>query len=253
MTRCGTHPSASSDASEPGADCSERALREAPWSPLLGLRRARRGMIVSVLLGCLLVGVFGAFPGLDLATSARFFDATAAPPVFRFDRVAWMEPFVLATAVAARLVLLASLALLARELWRPTRRRLQVIVVALSLALGPGLVVNEVLKPAWSRARPRDLQVFGGTLAFTPVTRRADQCPRNCSFPSGHGGAAFAPLVGHFVSRRRCWLVAGLVLGGVVCATRLISGAHFLSDLLASGIVVYATGAIVAWAVLRRR
>ena len=220
------------------------------WSPDVGRSRARVGLVVAAVLSALCFAVFGLFPQADIALSAMFFDTSATPPAFPYDLAPWMVEFTRLTHVAANLTLVLTIAWLLFELIRPSRRRLQVLIVTLSLLLGPGLIINEVLKPYWGRARPRDATLFAGTQEFTPIHVISQACQRNCSFPSGHGGAAFAPLVGLFVSRRRRWLWYGLGLGAAIGFTRLLSGSHFLSDILASGIVVLAVGSLVTLLVL---
>ncbi|MGE0314677.1 MAG: phosphatase PAP2 family protein [Lautropia sp.] len=220
------------------------------WTPADGLASARRGLIASAWMTLAFVLVFSIAPQLDLRLSALFFDAHANPPVFPYDRAEWMVEFTRITLLAANVALAIAVCWWVFELFRPSRRRLQVTIVALSLVLGPGLVVNEVLKPLWSRARPRDTTLFAGDQHFTPVYRLPGDCSRNCSFPSGHGGAAFAPLVGIFVSRRRRWLWCGLASGGAIGYARLLSGSHFLSDILASGIIVVAVSSLVTLLVI---
>lgn len=226
------------------------ALASDEWTPAAGLAHARVGLIVSGCLTLAFVLLYAIVPQIDVRLSALFFDAAADPPVFPYDRAQWMVEFTRITLLIANTALVVAVGWLLVELVRPSRRRLQVIIVSLSLLLGPGLVINEVLKPIWARARPRDSTVFAGPQAWTPVQVFPGSCERNCSFPSGHGGAAFAPLVGVFVSRRRRWLWYGLACGAVIGYTRLMSGSHWLSDLLASGIIVVAVSSLVTLVVL---
>ena len=66
-----------------------------------------------------------------------------------------------------------------------------VVFLALTLALGPGLLVNGLLKEHWSRPRPGEVVEFGGSLAPTPWDPRG-RCEQNCSFVSGEtSGAAW--------------------------------------------------------------
>ncbi|MGE3623793.1 MAG: phosphatase PAP2 family protein [Bdellovibrionales bacterium] len=111
----------------------------------------------------------------------------------------------------------------------------------LGLLLGPGLVANAIFKDHWGRARPRDIVEFAGTSQFTPALVPAAECHRNCSFVSGDGAfgfflPAFAYVVPISRSRRLFWL--GMGLGGVFSVARLLSGAHFLSDILFAGLFV---------------
>jgi lipid A 4'-phosphatase len=108
-------------------------------------------------------------------------------------------------------------------------------------AIGPGILVDLVLKPVWGRARPANVLEFGGTLAFTPPTQISDQCARNCSFVSGEvsGAVALAVCVmlilAHFRDRMgqtTYRIVAATVLMVPVFSAwqRIAAGRHFLSD-----------------------
>ena len=117
-----------------------------------------------------------------------------------------------------------------------------------ALIVGPGLLVNLVLKDHWHRARPHQIADFGGAARFTPPVIVADQCGRNCSFTAGdpapgfllHGLAYGAPP-----RRQRRWLAAGLAAGGALGILRMAMGAHFLSDVVWTGLVVVAATALL--------
>ena len=110
----------------------------------------------------------------------------------------------------------------------------------LSFVLGPGVLVNAILKSYWGRARPAHLEQFGGDKLFTPPFEITDQCVRNCSFVSGEGAASvmFALVVGvlfwRWVSPRYLPLfVTVLTATAVVFALfRVVKGRHFLSDIV---------------------
>jgi len=125
----------------------------------------------------------------------------------------------------------------------PVGRRGKVAALLLVvLAIGPGLIVNGILKEHWGRARPRDVVEFGGDHRFTPAIVISDQCERNCSFTAGHPSAGFAlAALGYaYMSRRRRWAVfaAATGFGLLVGLARVAAGGHFLSDVLFSGFIV---------------
>src|SRR6185312_1269364 len=104
-----------------------------------------------------------------------------------------------------------------RPLWRIDGRAAAFLLLA--LALGPGLVVNTVLKDHWGRARPAQVTEFGGKVEFTPAPLPAEQCGHNCSFPAGHPAMgfyliSFALLIPE--RRRRHAAEAGAVALGAV-------------------------------------
>ncbi|MEE8248154.1 MAG: phosphatase PAP2 family protein [Alphaproteobacteria bacterium] len=155
-----------------------------------------------------------------------------------------LVPVVYAIAAIVLLVALANLVLGRR--WLGLTRRVAAFIL-LSLALGPGLVVEFGLKDHWGRARPRELVEFGGGAQFTPAYLPSDQCASNCSFTSGHAAMAFYFLTFALLAPapwRRPAVAAVVLFGGLTGAMRVAQGAHFASDVIASGFLV--TG--IVWA-----
>ncbi|HAX91656.1 MAG TPA: PAP2 family protein [Rhodospirillaceae bacterium] len=116
----------------------------------------------------------------------------------------------------------------------------------LCLLVGPGLFANVVLKDNWGRARPRDVEMFGGTKTFTPPLFISQACSRNCSFVSGDGAfgfflPSFAYLVAPHRRRRVFWAAMGA--GSIIAAARIVLGAHFFSDVIYAMALVMATSA----------
>ena len=121
-----------------------------------------------------------------------------------------------------------------------------------SLIVGPGLVTNTLLKDHWGRARPAQVQEFGGTQRFTPAAIITDQCDRNCSFVCGDAAFVFWVVAFAYVApppRRRMIAIAALALGTADGALRMAQGGHFLSDVLFAAWVMMFTTAVCygAW------
>ncbi|MFZ4396652.1 MAG: phosphatase PAP2 family protein [Kiritimatiellia bacterium] len=140
--------------------------------------------------------------------------------------------------VPAVAVVVASVWVLWRGVRHPrwARWRVYALFVLFALSLGPGLVVNGVLKQSWGRPRPRQVEAFGGVLQQRGPWERSPtiQCR---SFPCGHSS------VGYYLRRRRRWigalaLAAALTYGTVVGYGRMLAGAHFPSDVLWSAWLV---------------
>jgi lipid A 4'-phosphatase len=112
--------------------------------------------------------------------------------------------------------------------------RLQLAFLTLAGALGPGLVVNHVFKDNWQRARPYQVEQFGGPQQFTRAAVITDQCDNNCSFVSGHVacGFFFASLMLIHRRRRVAWAISGIAGGLVIGFARMADVAHWLSDVL---------------------
>ncbi len=213
-------------------------------------RRSKSALHIGLPISVALAIVFYVFPGIDIAVSQLFFDPQAITGVegsgFWLKESPTLNFLFWFVDVVSRGVLVMAIALMIYFAVKRHHRLLPSVIVALSLILGPGVIVNSVLKDHWDRARPRTVEVFGGTQKFTPAWVVTNQCSRNCSFTSGHAAAGFAFLVGHFVAKTRLWLYLGLFFGLSIGLTRVAVGAHFLSDVLFSGVVVYLVAALMA-------
>lgn len=195
---------------------------------------------MGLLLACLTVALFVLWTELDLALAARFYEPgrgfSAAGQIW------WIQLTYVAVAKAGILAPVLLFLLLLGYLPRARRwapRRMVIAYLLAVLVVGPGLLANTVFKDHWGRPRPVHLTQFGGHATFTPALQPSIQCPRNCSFVSGHAAAAFYPMAGFWVTRRRGWLAGGTAFGLFVGFTRMAMGAHFLSDVLFAGLVVY--------------
>jgi len=73
---------------------------------------------------------------------------------------------------------------------RLRRDRAAALFVVAFLALGPGLIVNPVLKDHWGRPRPADIVQCGGTEAYRPFWSPG-AAGQGRSFPSGHAAVGF--------------------------------------------------------------
>ena len=203
---------------------------------------------------CLVLAfLFVAFPEVDIAVSRIFFNADPAVVAgaeagkgFFLKEDPALNFLFKAVDVISRGVLIIAIGLLVLRSFQRHGRLLSTAIVAFSLIIGPAVVVNAVFKDHWDRARPRQIQEFGGEKIFSPAWVVSNQCDRNCSFTSGHAAAGFSFVVLHFVARGRRWLWLGLLAGGLIGAARIAVGAHFLSDIVFSFFLVYLTAALVA-------
>ena len=188
-----------------------------------------------------LATVFILFPDLDLWFSGLFYDQGRG---FHLDDAFWVQFLyhsipVLAIVVSILLILMLGFTLLSKKSVGPFGSRKTFYLLA-ALALGPGLVVHTVFKDQWDRARPRDVVEFGGDKRFTPAFVISDQCERNCSFVAGHPSMGFFFMALALIARRRRTLYAVAIgLGGLAGLGRIVQGAHFLSDVVFSGIFVF--------------
>src|SRR5439155_25070753 len=138
--------------------------------------------------------------------------------------------------------------------WRLDRKALVFLVV--SMAVAPGLLANTTLKDHWGRARPVQIEAFGGSHRFTPAPLPAAECDGNCSFVSGHAALGFALVAFALLlppgRTRRTWIAVAIGFGALVGLGRIAQGAHFLSDVVFAGLVVYGTSALLHWWIVQR-
>lgn len=197
-------------------------------------------------LTCLMALVPTVWPALDLRAAGLFVGNNK-----QLDSVSWFwvelinlyVPAVFRTAVLV--ALMAWIYLSVRGLGKTWRLPLAFIVLA--GALGPGVLVNNGFKDNWQRARPYQVQEFGGTAQFTRAAVMTDQCDNNCSFVSGHVacGFFFASLMLVHRKRQYRWAATGLAAGWVIGFARMSDAAHFLSDALWAGPITL----LCSWAI----
>jgi lipid A 4'-phosphatase len=183
-------------------------------------------------------------PQLDLDLAGLAF----SPKTHMFDVNAQL--WVQYTREAARLlitllVLPAFLAVLGK-LILPQRRMLiegrAALFLIATLALGPGALTNLILKDHWGRARPIDVQQFGGDERFTPWWDWRGDCPNNCSFIAGEPSGAFWTLAPAALAPPELLPLAygaALAFGIGTGALRMAAGAHFFSDVVFAGVLMY--------------
>ena len=203
------------------------------------------------LIGLTLV-IFGLWPGIDLAVSGYFHDATGFP----VKRNPWIEGLRNALWDASLLMPLLAAILLGRAFWRKTATRFWGYILAL-FVIGPGLIVNAGFKAHWGRARPSQITEFGGAAHFTPAWEISDQCAKNCSFVSGEGAGATALAIAlllilyrfrHRIAAPlyRAGQGGTLMILGFVGWQRIAAGGHFLSDVVLSMLLVALIAAVLA-------
>lgn len=200
--------------------------------------------------------VFSLWPGLDLAATGLFYTPGQG---FLLDRsptlttMRWAIWYLVEAAVALSCLGTVLAVFRVRLLGLPLRVW---GFVALVFALGPGLLVNAILKSNWGRARPSDVVQFGGAHEFTPALLPAHECASNCSFVSGEGSASFAlgvsaivviaalsPRLGRKPARVLTALAVVIAFAGA--AQRLMTGRHFLSDTVFAALFVIAIGMVL--------
>jgi lipid A 4'-phosphatase len=184
----------------------------------------------------LLSAIFLAWPELDLAVSRAFYDPTLG---FYLGNNRWLWILRESGRLSAWFVGALALTSIAGKLMRPDRPSLiapgLIVFLVASLAIGPGIVVNLILKNHWGRPRPYAVDVFGGNVPYVEVWKVSSFCERNCSFVSGEASTAIWLMALALIFPAR-WRVPALIVLGfyalAVSANRIAFGGHFASDVL---------------------
>lgn len=226
--------------------------------PRDNLRRLTLAWCAAFLLAAL---VFQACPGIDLAVSG-FFYLPGQGFTLANDRtleilrqgIWWLSNLMVVIAIAAVIA-----ALVGRPFLDPRRAAL----ILLLYLIGPVLVADGILKRFWGRARPANVEDFGGTQHFTLPLIPADQCQSNCSFVSGEGAAAMAlaialaliaPTVRQWLSPAlyRFYVALAVIVPLTGMALRVMLGRHFLSDTVFAALIVSGIALLLARLILAR-
>ena len=110
-----------------------------------------------------------------------------------------------------------------------------VLFLVSTLALGPGLLVNGILKDHWHRPRPLQVTEFGGSKAYVDWWNSGGSCERNCSFVSGEVASAawmFAPAMLVPPQWRGAAFAGAAIFTAVISVSRMAAGGHFFTDVL---------------------
>lgn len=152
------------------------------------------------------------------------------------DRTFWGFVYTHLTGPSVFLVFLAIVVFC--HSWLISKRsavRWRAVCIVAAIVIGPGLLVNGLLKPQMGRPRPTDIVRYGGTDRYVPLLQVSD---KGESFPSGHAASGFSLTILFYVFYRRkrglawtCWF-GGMGLGILLSYARLAQGGHFLSDCL---------------------
>ncbi|GGY44852.1 phosphatase PAP2 family protein [Bacterioplanes sanyensis] len=201
----------------------------------------------AILVCAALAVVFVAWPQLDLIVSQWFYDPSlpgwplANHPIN--EAIYWVFRYLPHFIIPIMLIVIGLS--FVRGGVSPKHRKPWLFLL-LVLLIGPGLLVHSVFKEGFQRERPRAVEQFGGSDAFTPAFV-INQKSSGKSFVSGHSAMAFYFMALAWIFRRRSWLYWGIALGVIMSAVRIMQGGHFLSDTIFAGFLVYFTCRGISW------
>lgn len=216
------------------------------------MKLSRRNLLLDFILPLvviLLISLVVSLTDIDRGLASCFY-RTPGGWVFRSDWP-WLQLYKygmvpgLALAFGGLFLLLLSPVIRTfRPYWRPAA-----FLLLLTL-LGPGFLVHTIGKEMWGRPRPVDTVDFGGAQPYYQVYQPAGS-NLGKSFPSGHAAIGFYTIAPFFLLRRRqrklalSLLATGGVYGALMSIGRMVQGGHYLTDVLWSGYLVYATGMLL--------
>jgi len=223
--------------------------------PIISYRRYWLPEAVVLVLLTLATVVLFAATDLDLSTIRPFYHPeleaswpVANDPLWLLYRSA---PWITGS------LAVASVSLLITGVMREKSRRLRLYgtFILLCVIIGPGLIINLVLKDHWGRARPRQLVEFGGGSEYSQplVPFRAG----GKSFPCGHCSVGYLYGLGWWVWRRShprraaASLAAGLTMGTLQGIGRMTDGGHYLSDAAWAALIALGIAHVLYYYVLR--
>ncbi len=203
-----------------------------------GLLRLLFRFDVAAFLAC--VCFFLIWPRFDLYVSQYFFDNgqgfiwehhIIAKSIYKLTH------FIGATMLIGLPILIAACWIVKND-YLIKRRNIFIFLLSACI-LGPGLMVNLVLKDNWGRPRPRQIIEFQGDRQYEPPFSPSFECQRCHSFVSGHASVGFFFFSVALLVGKRRWLLLPVIAGTVIGIGRMVQGGHFFSDVLFSGWVVW--------------
>ena len=209
-------------------------------------RFLRRGIVLMCLLLMLLIGITFLLEYMHAAMlfSSQFYSPTTGWHLGEQQPWLWLHRYGTIPGFIATLAVLLCWYLIQHfPRWAGLRRYL--LVFGLVPVIGAGLLVNALLKEHSGRPRPREVVEFGGRWDYQPALEFGTP-GKGRSFPCGHCTMGFMFTAGIVFWRRSRWiawisLVTGLLYGGIISATRIVQGGHFLSDALWSLGIIWIT------------
>jgi lipid A 4'-phosphatase len=212
-------------------------------------------LIVLVALAFLAIFLF-AFSRLDITATRLFFRPESADVWPIANEPLWSllyraTPWITGSLAVAGVIIIVTG--LVRE--DSKRLRLYGLFILFCVILGPGLIINVIFKDHWGRPRPRQIIEFNGK--FDYVRPLVPSRNGGKSFPCGDSSVGFLMSAGWWLWRRShpkravASLAAGLTFGTLLGIGRMVAGAHFLSDVVWSGLIVYGVAHALYYYILR--
>ncbi len=203
-------------------------------SPLVNISLVIFGVLTSILV---------IFPNLDIVISNIFYCKESASFCYKYQPI--IRFFYVIISNITKLFLFLCFVYILYLLIKYNNIKIilksSVIFLLISALIGPGIIVNSLLKNNFGRARPRNIVEFSGYKQFTPAFVVSDQCNKNCSFACGHASVGFyITIIAYIVNSRyfNRFYILGLLFGVLVGISRIVMWGHFASDVTSAAFIV---------------
>ncbi len=216
-----------------------------------------RGVIIIACIFVFSLAITPALSDLDLVWAGRFFTIASTNSGWPVGQEApWRQLYQYGEVPPVIFALCALAVCAASRLGKISKKYAKpCMVIILTVLIGPGILVNGVLKECWGRPRPADIIAFGGTENYRDVWQPGGPGAGK-SFTCGHcamafsvaSGAAFYPLHPALALGS---MAAGVIYGVLMSVARIAQGGHFATDALWSGAVVFVVMAALYYLVVR--
>lgn len=178
-------------------------------------------------------------------------------------------PVLLSLVIAV--IIIAAVDVLALQLTRHTQRQdIKKVIILLIATMFLNMLIINIVKIPWGRPRMRMIAVTPDAM-FQPWWIIGSQAKEHFmalgvvaeefkSFPSGHSGnAACAMLIGvlpllnsYFKGKENLLFFSGFAFALLVALSRIIMGAHFLTDITVGITVTFVVEVVMVWILWKR-
>ena len=194
----------------------------------------KKVFIVNTLFFFFFVLFFILFPKFDIFFSKLFFfeeKFISDKYIFIRSLRSFLKDLMIVTSIVSLLLIIVNIFFkMKKKTFLKPRTKLILIGFLVGPVIGCGLIANFYFKDNWGRARPINIQEFGGEKIYTQPFIISDQCERNCSWISGEASAAFSFITGTIILKSPIFLLLNIIFGIIVSFCRIAMGGHFLSD-----------------------
>lgn len=206
----------------------------------------RRGKIKTPILSVIVYPLMMLLSFMTAIMPIRYF--------YEFDGGVPKGGYILAFVIAIILFILIVLILLKKDA-ESFQKFKKAAIILIALVLSEVILVN-VLKMVWARPRMRSIDSFEQFKYWWQINgfKNIEELK---SFPSGHTANAFAMIAGvSFMkteSNKKKWMIFAFSWGILTALSRVVLGAHFLSDVIFAGVVTIALYSIISTIIEKRK